>query len=83
MSDSKGIESLLFTLEEIEEVIRGDEENPEYILLTEAFRDCHRRRVERLLQIASNRGIKTRVVGLNTSAETRITQLGGLVCITQ
>jgi len=83
ISNSKGIESLLFTLEEIEEAIRGDEKNPEYILLTEAFRDRHRRSVERLLQIASNRGIKTRVVGFNTSAGTRITQLGGLVCITR
>ena len=81
MSDPEGIESLLFTLEEIEMAIRGDNGGLEYILLTEAFRDRHRRRVDRLLQIASSRGIKTRVVRPDTPAGSRITQLGGLVCM--
>jgi stalled ribosome rescue protein Dom34 len=81
ISDPEGIETLLFTLEEVEAAIRGDEGGPEYILLTEAFRDRHRRRINRLLQIASSRGIKTRVVGIDTSAGARIIQLGGLVCM--
>jgi stalled ribosome rescue protein Dom34 len=81
MSDPEGIETLLFTLEEVEDAIRGDEGCPEYILLTEAFRDKHRRRADRLLQIASGRGIKTRVVGPDTPAGARITQLGSLVCM--
>jgi len=81
LNDSKGIETLLFTLKEVENAVYGDEKNPEYILVTELFRSRNGRRMNRLLQIASNKNVKTRIIKSGTAAGARITQLGGLVCM--
>ena len=83
LNDPEGIQRILFTIKEVEDAVYGKDPRPEYILVTEKFRSKHTRRVERLLQVASNRGIKTRIVKENTPAGIRLTQFGGLVCITQ
>jgi len=83
LNDPEGIERILFTIKEVEDAVYGKDPRPEYILVTEKFRSMHTRRVGRLLLVASNGGIKTRIVKENTSAGIRITQFGGLVCITR
>jgi len=81
LNDLKGIETLLFTLKEVENAVYGDDESPEYILITELFRTKNRRRTQRLLHVAANKNIKTRIIKQDTPAGARITQLGGLVCM--
>jgi stalled ribosome rescue protein Dom34 len=81
LNDPEGIETLLFTLKEVENAVYGGEESPEYVLVSEVFRSRNRRRVDRLLQMAANKGVGTRIVKAETSAGTRITQFGGLVCM--
>lgn len=83
LNDPEGIQRILFTIKEAEDAVYRKDPRPEYILVTEKFRSIHIRRVERLLQVASNRGIKTMIVKENTPAGIRLTQFGGLVCITQ
>ncbi len=81
LNDPEGIETLLFTLEDAEDrVFRGDK-RPEYILVTDVFRSGRRRRVDRLLQVATNKGVRTRIVEADTSYGARITQFGGFVCM--
>ena len=81
LNDPEGIETLLFTLKEVENAVYGGEESPEYVLVTEVFRSRNRRRVDRLLQVAGNKGVRTRIVRADTSAGVRMTQFGGLVCM--
>ncbi|MCW4049949.1 MAG: hypothetical protein NWE89_09470 [Candidatus Bathyarchaeota archaeon] len=80
LNSSEGIDTLLFTLNEVEDAVYGNG-NVEYILITEEFQYRHRRRTQKLLQVAANKGIKTRIVKLNTSPGARLTQFGGLVCL--
>jgi stalled ribosome rescue protein Dom34 len=81
LSDPGGIETLLFALGDVEDAVYGGERSLEYILVTEVFRSRNRRRVERLLQVAGNKGVRTRIVRADTSAGARISQFGGLVCM--
>ena len=81
MNDPGGIETLLFTLDEVEGAVYGGERSPEYVLVTDVFRSRNRRRVDRLLQVAANKKVKTRIVVADTSAGARIAQFGGLVCL--
>jgi stalled ribosome rescue protein Dom34 len=81
LNDPEGIETLLFTLKEVENAVYRGEEIPEYVLVTEVFRSRNGRRVDRLLQMAANKDVKTRIVKADTSAGTRINQFGGLVCM--
>jgi stalled ribosome rescue protein Dom34 len=37
-------------------------------------------RIHRLMQIATNRNVKTRIVDAESKAGLRLTQLGGMVC---
>jgi len=83
LNDPRGIETLYFSLNEVEQVVYGEKPTPEYILVTDQFRDKNRRRVQRLFQIANNKNVKTRIVKKETQAGIRITQLGGLVCLTR
>jgi stalled ribosome rescue protein Dom34 len=51
------------------------------LVLTDSYlaeSNC-KNRIQRLLQIAANREVKTKIVNAETSAGKRITQLGGLV----
>lgn len=81
LNDPEGIETILFTLEEVEEAVYGDDVSPEYILVTDLFRSRNRRRTQRLLQVAANKNIKTRIIEPDTLAGTRIAQFGGILCI--
>ena len=77
----KGIDTLLFTLSEVEDAVYGEDLQPEYILLTNDYQRRHRRRSHRLLQIAQNKGIKSMIVETNTPMGKRLTQFGGLICM--
>jgi stalled ribosome rescue protein Dom34 len=81
LNDSKGIDTLLFTLSEVEDAVYGGGRTPEYILVTERFFAQRGRRTQRLLQVAANKNVKTSIIGAGTPAEARIAQLGGLVCM--
>ncbi len=80
LNDPKGIETLLFTLQEVEDAVYGDA-SVEYILITESLNRRFGRRTNRLLQIAKNKNIKTRIIERGSPAQARIVQLSGLVCI--
>ncbi len=78
---------VLFSVEEAENMILGKQvagkPKPEYLLLTDNYlSSCRQKnRVHRLLQIAKNRGVKTRIINAESTAGIRLTQLGGLVCL--
>jgi stalled ribosome rescue protein Dom34 len=82
LGTAEGIDNLLFSLGEVEESVYGDEPRIEYILVTTKFQREHRRRLQRLLQIAQNKNIKTMTVEVNTPMGARLTQFGGLISIT-
>ena len=81
LGTSDGINTLLFTINEVEDAVYGEGSNPEYILLTTEFQQRQRRRIQRLLQIAQNKGIKTMTVEANTAMGTRLNQFGGMICM--
>ncbi|UCD44010.1 MAG: hypothetical protein JSV27_07615 [Candidatus Bathyarchaeota archaeon] len=81
LNDPEGIETVLFTLGEVEEVVYGSGESPEYILVTELHMSRNRGRTTRLLQVAANKGIKTRIIGPDTPTGARVEQFGGLACL--
>jgi stalled ribosome rescue protein Dom34 len=76
-----------FSLEEAEHLIlwRQVEGKPkaEYLLLTDDYltRVLQKNRLHRLIQIAQNKGVKTKVVDAESPAGKRLTQLGGIVCL--
>jgi stalled ribosome rescue protein Dom34 len=78
---------VLFSLEEVENHILSTQAlgkpKPEYLLLTDDYLSSSRQknRVQRLLQIAKNKGVKTRIITAQSTAGKRITQLGGIVCL--
>ena len=80
LNDPEGIETLLFSLDEIESHIYGGGE-AECMLVTDQFHERHRRRIHRLLQVAANRSTQTSIVPTDTAAGARLTQFGGLVCL--
>lgn len=80
LATREGIESLIYSVNEVEKAIYGSEE-VEYILVSQRFQEQHRRRIQRLLQIAKNKGVKTRVLPLDSPHIGRIAQFGGLICL--
>jgi stalled ribosome rescue protein Dom34 len=78
---------VLFSLEEAEDAIYSPDvpgkPKPEYLLLTDNYlaRDRRKGRLNRLMQIAQNKKIKTRIVNGESPAGARLNQLGGLVCL--
>ncbi len=79
---------VLFSLEEAEDAIYSPETpvgkpKPEYLLLTDKYLAGEKRRgrLNRLMQIAQNKKIKTRIVNADSPAGARLNQLGGLVCL--
>jgi stalled ribosome rescue protein Dom34 len=76
-----------FSLEEAENLIfcpqLEGKPQPEYLLLTTDYLAGIRQRnkVHRLIQIAQNRGVKTRVIDSESAAGKRLTQFGGIVCM--
>jgi stalled ribosome rescue protein Dom34 len=78
---------VFFSLQEAESLILNTQApgkpQPEYLLLTDDYLAGSRQknRVHRLMQIAQNRKIKTRVISSESNAGVRLTQLGGIVCL--
>lgn len=75
----EGINSLFFSLKEVEDILYKDVSLLEIILLTTTFSNNHRRRTQRLLQIAQNKGIKSMIIETNTPVGARLSQFGGLI----
>jgi len=80
---------VLFSLEEAENLIlkrqKPSRPKPEYLLLTDSYLAGNREknRLHRLMQIAQNKNVKTRIIKAKSPAGERLTQLGGLVCLAQ
>ncbi len=78
-----------FSLQEAENLILTAQSpgkpQPEYLLLTNTYLASSRQknRVHRLMQIAQNKQVKTRVIDAESNAGSRLTQLGGIVCLTK
>lgn len=76
---------VLYSLEEAETAIIRfrDDLIPELIMLTNEYlaKSRHKARVNKLLQVAANRKIKTRVIDAKSLAGKRLSQLGGIVCL--
>jgi stalled ribosome rescue protein Dom34 len=76
---------VFYSLKEIENVVynleKGRESKTEHLLLTDKYlSECKQKnRINRLLQIAKNKEVKTRVVNAETAAGNRISQFGGIV----
>ncbi len=86
LSMSNENESVSYSLEEAEDLILNKPKlgrpEPDYLLLTDKYLSSshEKNRIHRLMQIASNRNVKTRIVDSESKAGQRLTQLGGLVC---
>jgi stalled ribosome rescue protein Dom34 len=80
---------VLFSLEEAENLIlkrqKPNEPKPEYLMLTNKYlaETRQKNRLHRLMQIAANKKVKTRIINAETPAGKRLTQLGGFICLAQ
>ena len=78
---------VLFSLQEAEHFIfetqAEGKPKPEYLMLSDEYLSTSRQkyRIQRLMQVAANKGVKTRVISAESTAGKRVTQLGGLVCL--
>jgi stalled ribosome rescue protein Dom34 len=78
---------VLYSLMEIEDVILEPQKpsrlTAEYIMLTDEYLSSshEKNRIHRLIQIATNKSVKTRIVDAESTAGLRLTQLGGMVCL--
>ncbi len=78
---------VLFSLQEAENFILYTQPEgkpkPEYLMLTDEYLSKSRLkyRVQRLMQVAANKRVKTRVISAESTAGGRLTQLGGIVCL--
>ncbi len=78
---------VLFSIQEAENLILTPQPpgkpQAEYLLLTNDYLSGSRQknRVHRLMQIAQNKKLKTRVIDAESNAGARLTQLGGIVCL--
>lgn len=81
--------TILYSLKETEEMIFGQQKpgtlRPEYLLITDKYLSDNKEkhRINRLIQVAANKGIKTTTIKSESTAGKRLTQLGGMVCITK
>lgn len=77
--------TILYSTEEIEKLIDSLCEQtclkPGYLILTNQYltETKEKRRIQRLLQIAKNKKVKTKIVNIETKAGNRLNQLGGIV----
>jgi stalled ribosome rescue protein Dom34 len=84
---SKTDNLVLFSLQEAETLILNPQApgklQPEYLMLTDDYLDGTRQknRINRLMMVAAKNGVKTRVINAESNAGTRLTQLGGIVCL--
>ena len=78
---------VLFSLQEAENLILNEQSTgkpkPENLMLTDNYLNASRQkyRLQRLMQIAANKQVKTRIVNGESPAGIRLNQLGGLVCL--
>ena len=85
---NNGNSVVLYSLKEIEDMVysleTGRATGTEYLLLTDKYLadSKQKNRIHRLMQIASNKKVKTRVVNAETTAGNRISQFEGLVFFT-
>ena len=81
--------TVLYSLKEIEDYVyrrkKTSEFQTKYLLLTNKYlaQSHQKSRIHRLMQIAQNKKIQTKVINVETSAGTRITQFGGIVFFTK
>ena len=81
--------TILYSLKEIEDYVYSQEKTTEFqtkhLLLTNKYlaKSHQKSRIHRLMQIAQNKKIQTKVVNAETSAGTRINQFGGIVFFTK
>jgi stalled ribosome rescue protein Dom34 len=88
LSSSRGDSMVLYSLDEAEDVVlysRKGGLTPEYLLVTDKYlaNGRHKGRLNRLMQVAANKKVKTRVVDAESPAGKRLTQLGGIVCLSK
>ena len=82
---NKKYDSIMYTLKEIENTViakkKNDEMGTEYLLLTDKYlsENMSKNRIHRLMQMANNKNIKTRIIDIESSAGSRISQFGGIV----
>jgi stalled ribosome rescue protein Dom34 len=85
LSSTREDSSVLFSLKEIEDRVYSRERNKdfrlEFLMLTDRYlaESGDKNRIHRLMQIAKNRKMKTKVVNVKTPAGKRISQFGGIV----
>ncbi|MGA3289544.1 MAG: hypothetical protein ABSD42_04820 [Candidatus Bathyarchaeia archaeon] len=78
---------VLFSLQEAENFILNiqaeGKPKPEYLMLTDEYlaKSRQKYRIQRLMQVAANKGVKTRVISAESTAGNRVMQLGGIVCL--
>ncbi|MHA1730026.1 MAG: hypothetical protein ACTSWY_15055 [Promethearchaeota archaeon] len=91
LNDQKSSNNIMYNLKNIEKVLYGTKKDTkkdsnnfgfDYILLTDQYlsKSGRKNRLHRLLQIAENYGIKTKIVDTETFAGAYLERLGGLVC---
>lgn len=89
LNSSEEKKRVLFSIDEVEILIINKQKTsrikPEYLLLTDKYlqESQEKNRLHRLMQVAKNRKVKTRVVSVESSAGIRLSQLGGIVAIGQ
>ena len=82
-------EIVLYSLQEIEELTyqqwKIGNRQPEYVMLSDSFLKNHKQkqRLNRLLQILSNKKVNVKIIDAETAAGERINQFGGLICFTK
>jgi len=82
-ADSNSV--VLYSLKEIEDTVYNREKDreprTEYLLLTDKYlaESKQKNRIHRLLQIAKNKEVKTKIINAETPAGNRISQFGGIV----
>lgn len=87
LNDADKNTTVSYSLKEAEDLICGSRNpgrpKPEYLLLTNKYLADSREksRVNRVMQIAANKKVRTRIVDAATPAGIRLTQLGGIVCL--
>ena len=86
LNSSRGDSMVLYSLDDVEDLFLYSRKGglaPEYLLLTDKYmaRCRQKGKLNRLMQVAANKKIKTRVVNEETPAGKRLAQLGGIVCL--
>ena len=80
---------ILYTVKEIEKEIdkkwKSYEIKPNYIILTDEYLENspHKNQIHRILQIAKNHGIITKIINAESEAGMRVNSFGGLISFTK